>query len=229
MAIRKLAGAVAVVLSLVLLTSCDKPSRPPLVFGAKTAPAYEPLYLARELGYLPTDQVRLAEYANTGEVALAFRNHSVHLAGVTLEEALTLRRDVPDLKIVLVLGQSRSAGQVLDVVVARDEDIGDYHREMGQLAQGWARALDYLRTAPEKATQMMAKHEHLEAAQFEKAMQEVELFGVQRNRELMLGDNPGIDARINATQRMMLDKGLLSVGVEPSLLLDASLLTGIAP
>lgn len=228
MTIKRLFGTVGVALFLLLLVSCEKVVRPPLVFGANAWPGYEPVYLAGDLGYLPADRIHLAEYANAAEVRQAFRAHTLHLAAMTLEDALELRRDVPDLKIVLVF-DTRVPGKTLDVLVARDDDIGDYHDEMVQLAKGWRRAMDYVHSDAAKATALMAKHEHLEPVQFDKAMQGLELAGVQRNKELLLGDSPGIAASINAIQRAMLNKGQLNIGVEPGMLLDGSLLVGIGP
>ena len=84
---------------LMLLASCDKTPSPPLVFGASVWPGYEPVYLAREQGYFAAANLRLAEYGNAAEVKQAFRKHELHLVAVTLDEALQLLRDIPDLKI----------------------------------------------------------------------------------------------------------------------------------
>lgn len=226
MTIKKLFKAMAVTLCLLLLASCEKGVKPPLVFGAGAWPGFEPVYLAGDLGYLPAEHVRLVQYASAGEVRQAFLSHSIHVAGLSLEDALALRRDLPDLKIVLVFGQARAGDKAFEVLVTRDDDIGDYHREMVQFAQGWRRALDYVHNEPAKAILAMAKHAHLDSQQFDKAWQDVDLFDVQRNRALLAGDNPELGARINAVQRDMLSKGRLSIGVEPAMLLDGSLLAG---
>lgn len=100
-------------LLLPLLAACDKQARPPLMFGADAAPGYAAIYLASAQGYLPPQSFRLAEYGNSAEVMQAFRNHALQVAGVSLDEALLLRRDIPDLKIVLLLGASNGADAVL--------------------------------------------------------------------------------------------------------------------
>lgn len=100
---------------LLVLTGCgDKPVEP-LVFGAITWPGYEPAYVARELGYLDEDRIHLAEFTNTTEVVRAFRNGKLHVAGLTLDEALSLRQSVPDLQVFLVADVSNGA----DVLMAR--------------------------------------------------------------------------------------------------------------
>jgi len=109
---------------LLLLTACSDEYVEPLVFGAVTWPGYDPAYVARELGYLKEEQVHLAEFTNTTEVLRAFRNGQLHVAGLTLDEALGLRRSVPDLQIFLAADFSNGA----DVLMAR-RDI----RNLGQL------------------------------------------------------------------------------------------------
>lgn len=312
-----IARIIAAALLPMLLAACDKTPAPPLVFGAHLWPGYEPVYLARELGYFSASNLRLAEYGNAAEVKQAFLKHELHLAAVTLDVALQLSRDIPDLKIVLLLDASNGAdviltqpgisnmkqiqgrrvgventvqgayflslalrsagmqagqvevvplpvaeqeaafrahkvdalvtseplrtrlqevgaqtvfdssrvpGKVLDVLVVRDDDIGRYHHEMGELVQGWQRALEYIHTQPDKAMQIMARHEHVDTAQFGRAMQGIELFGMQRNRELLLGEMPAAGASVEAVQRFLLERGLINMGADPSTLLDASLL-----
>ncbi len=49
----------ALALLSVSLAACDKTPKPPLVFGADLRPGYEPVYLARELGYFSAVNLRL--------------------------------------------------------------------------------------------------------------------------------------------------------------------------
>lgn len=313
---------IAAVLLPLLLAACDKTPTPPLVFGANLWAGYEPVYLARELGYFSADNLRLAEYGNAADVKRAFLKHELHLAAVTLDEALQLRGDVPDLKIVLlcdasngadvILAQSgiadlkqlqgrrvgvgnsvqgeyflslalRSAGmqagqvevvhlpdaeqeaafrahkvdalvtaepartrllgmgaqvlfdssrvpgKILNVLVTRDDDMGRYHNEMVELVRGWQRALEYQRSQPDKAAQIMGQHEHMDAAQFGRAMQGIELLGMQRNRELLLGEPPAVGVGVEAVQRFLLERGLINMGADTATLLDTSLLAGATP
>jgi ABC-type nitrate/sulfonate/bicarbonate transport system substrate-binding protein len=214
----------------VLLAACNKGTLPPLVLGAGVSPGYELVYLARDQGYLSAANLRVVEYSNPAEVKQAFRGGAVHLAGVTLEDALLLRRDIPDLKIVLILDSAKlpTGESGMDVLVTRDEYIGTYHGEMVQFLDGWRRALDYVHNEPAKAALAMAQREHMEPAQFDKAMQGIEFFDLQRNREMLRGESPAMVARIESAQRSMMGKGLLSVGVDPAVLLEASLLAGVA-
>ncbi|MBI5431022.1 MAG: ABC transporter substrate-binding protein [Nitrosomonadales bacterium] len=100
---------------LLTLAACEDQYVEPLVFGAVIWPGYEPAYVARELGYLKGDRVHLAEFTNTTEVLRAFRNGQLNIAGLTLDEALELRHDIPDLQVFLVTDFSNGA----DMLMAR--------------------------------------------------------------------------------------------------------------
>lgn len=222
---------VGIFVAALLLASCNKAPAPPVVFGASMWPAYEPVYLAQEQGYFAGANLRLAEYGSVAEVIQAFRAHAVQVAAMPLSEALLLHRDIPDLKIVLILDEAPSLpdragmpGKRLDVLVVRDDEIGKYHGELMGLVSGWQRALEFIRAQPEQSTQSMAKREKLAPEQFDKAMQGIELLGVQRNRELLLGDAPAVGAAVDAVQRYLLGRGLINMGADANTLLDTTLL-----
>jgi hypothetical protein len=52
----------------------------------------------------------------------------------------------------------------------------------------------------------------------------MELYGWQRNQQLMMGEPPPAGGSINAVQRSMLNRGQINVGIDPSMLLDPTLL-----
>jgi ABC-type nitrate/sulfonate/bicarbonate transport system substrate-binding protein len=243
---KKTLFAILAALIPVLLSACDKTPQPPLVFGANAWPGYEPVYLARELGYLQGANLRLDAYGTGAEVEQAFQKHAVHVAALPLDRALLLRQDIPDLKIILLFdaqaaaasppgkgleagkgapaGKAPETGRKMDVLVTRDEDIGQYHHEMQQLLQGWRRALDYMHASPDQAVQIMAQREHLTPAQFNLALQGIELYGWQRNQQLMIGEPPPVGAAFEAAQRALLAEGKLNMGVDTSMLLEPTLL-----
>ncbi len=103
----------AAMLALASIAACDKHLPSPLVFGGNVWAGYEPVYLARELGYYDPSKVHLAEYANASEVIRAFRNHLIQAAAVTLDEALLMQQDIPDMRIILIFDYSNGADVVL--------------------------------------------------------------------------------------------------------------------
>lgn len=118
-------------------------------------------------------------------------------------------------------------GQMLDVLVTRDEYIGDYYQQMTQLLQGWRRAMDYLQAEPGLAAQALARRAQTDPAQFAQAMQGIQLFDLRRNRELLLGEPPAVASTIDKVQRFMLDNGRLQLGSDAAALLDTSLLANL--
>ncbi len=226
---RTVCGTLVVALVLALLAACNRTPQPPLVFGATAWPGYEPVYLARDLGYFSAANLQLADYSGIPELKQALRSGKVALAALTLDEALLLRRDMPDLKIILLFDAAPApagypSGKRIDVLVTRDQTIGLYHRDLQQFVQGWRRAIEYIHSDRAKALQIMASHEHLTAEQFDKALQPIELYDLQRNQQLMIGEPPAVGGDIIAMQRNLLNKGLLNVGEDPSLVVDATLL-----
>lgn len=222
MANKFLSGIVAAALLTSLLAACDKTPQPPMEFGASAWAGYEPVFLAREQGYFQGSNLHLDEFKSPSETGEAFRSGKIHLAAVTLDSALLLRRDIPDLKIILLF--DAAPGKRLDVLVTRDEYIGRYHPEMQQLLQGWRKALDYMRTNHDQAMQAMAQRERLTLPQFNAALQGVELYDLLRNQREMMGEPPPIGTVIEAAQRALLNQGKLEIGVEPSMLIEAALL-----
>lgn len=99
---------------LALITAgCTPQPPPPLRVGTNVWVGYEPLYLARDLGYFEGSPVRLVEYASATEVIRAFRNHAIEAAAVTLDEALLLVDSGQQPRVVLVMDISNGADVVL--------------------------------------------------------------------------------------------------------------------
>lgn len=102
---------------LFVLLGCTPEPEPPLRIGTNVWPGYEPLYLARDLGYFDATPVRLVEYTSATEVSRAFRNGAIEAAALTLDEALSLLQYGVAARVVLVMDISHGA----DVVLARPE------------------------------------------------------------------------------------------------------------
>ncbi|MGI9227252.1 MAG: ABC transporter substrate-binding protein [Gammaproteobacteria bacterium] len=78
---------------------------------------YEPLFLARQQGYINTESIKLVEFLSASEVIRAFRNQSLEAAALTLDEALLLvERNIP-IKIILVTDVSAGA----DALISKPE------------------------------------------------------------------------------------------------------------
>ena len=86
----------------------------PMTVGIHPWPGYEPLYLARNFGWLP-EGVRLREGQTAGDSVAALQTGEVDAATLTLDEALSVRASGVALTVVLVFDSSVGA----DMVMAR--------------------------------------------------------------------------------------------------------------
>lgn len=100
-------------LACLLLASCNEPVTQPLRLGTNLWPGYEPLYMAREKGYLDNNKIHLIEYTSASQVLSAFQNGLVDAAAVTLDEAIKLIDMGEQLKILLVTDISNGADALL--------------------------------------------------------------------------------------------------------------------
>lgn len=100
--------------SLPLLAGCTRPE--PLVRVASAVwVGYEPLFLARELGYSDDARPRLVELPSSTANLMALASGDVEAATMTLDELLIAREGRLDLQAILVFDDSAGA----DVVMVR--------------------------------------------------------------------------------------------------------------
>lgn len=96
------------------LHGCSREAPEPLRIGTNIWPGYEPLYLARDLGYFEQDHpVRLVEFTSASQVINAYRNDAIEAAALTLDEALLVNQYSNDSKIILVMDISNGADVIL--------------------------------------------------------------------------------------------------------------------
>lgn len=85
----------------------------PLLVGTVVWPGYEPLYLARELGYFDKRDVHLVEYSSATQTARNLANGTIDVAALTLDEAIRLRTSGVDVRIILVMDISDGGDVIL--------------------------------------------------------------------------------------------------------------------
>jgi NitT/TauT family transport system substrate-binding protein len=113
--LKRLDTVLTLILLLLCLSGCGGEPALPLRIGTFPWPGYEPLYLARDLGYLDAKAVHLVEYPTNNEVLRAFRNQAIDGIAITLDEVLLLDQDGFDPRVVLVMDISHGA----DAIVGR--------------------------------------------------------------------------------------------------------------
>tara|TARA_B110000196_G_scaffold204543_1_gene175268 strand:+ start:1765 stop:2718 length:954 start_codon:yes stop_codon:yes gene_type:complete len=84
--------------------------------GTTLWPGYEPLYLANKINAYEGD-IRMINYPSTSEVLRAFKNKTLEVAALTLDEVLFLAASDTPIDIILVLDISEGA----DVIMGRPE------------------------------------------------------------------------------------------------------------
>ncbi len=108
-------GLLVLLVLVLTLSGCMRETEPPLRIGTNVWIGSEPLYLARDLGYLDREAVQLVEYPSASEVSRAFRNQAIDGMIISLDELFVLAADRLQPKVVLVVDVSHGA----DVVVGR--------------------------------------------------------------------------------------------------------------
>lgn len=94
------------------LNGCAPPSLP-LRVGTIVFPGYELLFLARSLGWLKPELVRLIELQNSSDSVRALAAGKLEAAQLTMDEMISARAGGVDLRAILVLDTSDGADQVL--------------------------------------------------------------------------------------------------------------------
>lgn len=95
------------------IAACHKETPPPLRIASSPWPGYEPLYLARDLGYFGSGKVNLLELPSSDITLESFRNRSADMATLTLDEALELLSNGVKLRILFVMDSSNGADAVM--------------------------------------------------------------------------------------------------------------------
>lgn len=114
---RRCLALLATLPALAWLPGCTLFDTEPLRIAAHGWLGYAPLFLARDLDYLPRNEIHLMESLSAGDSMELLRGNVVHGAGLTLDEALRLLDEGLDLRIVLIFNQSLGA----DVLLARGD------------------------------------------------------------------------------------------------------------
>lgn len=102
-----------ILLGVLLLSACSPAPESTLRIGTNIWPGYEPLYLARNLGYYQNTSIKLVELTSSSDVAHALKNGNLEGAALTLDEALTLISIGTELKVILVMDISLGGDALL--------------------------------------------------------------------------------------------------------------------
>jgi NitT/TauT family transport system substrate-binding protein len=125
----KLCKTIAFMLCMQLL-ACTPAPEAPLVVASNDWIGYRPLYLAQHRNRLDKHTARLLQLTSASEVLRKFRNGVIHVAALTLDEALLLKQDGIDIKIIMMMDVSNGADAIVahkkatDMNALRGKTIG---------------------------------------------------------------------------------------------------------
>lgn len=97
------------------LAACSGGREAPVTVGTNIWPGYEPGYIAEDRNLYGGAKVTMRQFRSATEVLRAFRNQSIDVAAVTLDEALMLARSGLAIRVILVADVSNGA----DAIMAR--------------------------------------------------------------------------------------------------------------
>lgn len=96
-----------------LMLACSDAHEPAIRIGSSPWPGYEPLYLARDLGYLDQNKVKLFELPSADITLESFRNHSTDMATLTLDGILELLSEGVGMRMILIMDISHGGDVAL--------------------------------------------------------------------------------------------------------------------
>ncbi len=104
----------AIALLTFILVSCLPAPLKPLRIGTHVWPGYEPLFLARELGYYGNTPIKLVEYPSLDPNA-PYRNGEIEMIATPMSGLLILAQTNPEVRALLIMDISQGA----DAIVAQ--------------------------------------------------------------------------------------------------------------
>lgn len=284
------------------LASCMPKPEVPMSLATNDWPGYRPFYLAQQNEYVDADDLHLVELTSTSEVLRSFRNGVIDAAAVTLDEALALREEGFEFKIVLVtdishggdviiaqkglttmhalmgkhIGVETTAlgayvlsralelsglsakdvridpleysehenafllgkvdavvtfepmrsdllkaggeivfdstqipGEVVDVIIVRDEFLKQHPAKVRRILNAWFRALNQLETNFNETVETLAAMNHLSAAEYRGVLKGMKIPGRTENKIFLDRHKGRLGKNMDVLKKVMLEKGLL--------------------
>ncbi|MBW4506461.1 MAG: ABC transporter substrate-binding protein [Scytonematopsis contorta HA4267-MV1] len=124
----------------------------------------------------------------------------------------------------LLFDSSQIPGEILDVLVVRQNLLSKRQSETQTLINGYFRALNYLKTNPQDAALRIAPREGVTPEQFLKSLEGIHLPELQENQNLLSKIDTVPLNRIKDVATFMVDNKLLNKYIDPTSLFDDSII-----
>jgi NitT/TauT family transport system substrate-binding protein len=127
----------------------------------------------------------------------------------------------------LLFDSSQIPGEIVDVLIVRDEVIQKQPKALQALVDGRFRALDYLTKNPQDAAIKIAPRTGLTPEQFLESLKGLRSPDVQENQKLLGKTDPSLLNGVKRLSQVMSDNKLLPKSVDPTPLLDDRLVKNV--
>lgn len=152
----KINTIVLLLIVIIAFIGCSNQKDEPLRVGTNKWLGYEPLYLARQLGYYDNQGVKLSEMPSSSDVIRAFEKGMIDCAALTLDETYLLMQDSIDMKILFIMDISNGGDALLakpeidNLSQLKGKKIGAENSALG--AYVLCRALEFANLKPNEVT-----------------------------------------------------------------------------
>lgn len=96
-----------------IISGCQKKPEQSITVGTNIWAGYEPAYIASALNLYGNADIHMRQFPSATEVLRAFRNDTIDVAALTLDEALLLKQRGMAIKIIMVADISNGADAIL--------------------------------------------------------------------------------------------------------------------
>jgi NitT/TauT family transport system substrate-binding protein len=127
----------------------------------------------------------------------------------------------------LLFDSSQIPGEIVDVLIVRDEVIKKQPKALQTLIDGRFRALDYLTKNPQEAAIKIAPRTGLTPEQFLESLKGLRSPDLQENQKLLGKTDPSLLKGVKRLSEVMLDNKLLPKAVDSAPLLDDRLVKNV--
>ncbi|SKB13238.1 conserved exported hypothetical protein [Planktothrix sp. PCC 11201] len=125
----------------------------------------------------------------------------------------------------VLFDSSKIPGEVVDMLVVRQDILETQSKNLEQLVRGWFMALDYFKKEPENAAEIMAKRGGITAKEFLSSLKLLSFFTPIENKKLLSQTDPSLVNSAKKLSKLMQNKELLQSNIDFSSLLDARFFT----
>ncbi|OIP70295.1 MAG: hypothetical protein AUK43_09925 [Oscillatoriales cyanobacterium CG2_30_40_61] len=125
----------------------------------------------------------------------------------------------------ILFDSSQILGEVVYMLVVRQDILETHSQDLEQLIKGWFMALEYLKKEPENAAKIMAKRDAVNPQDFLDSLKLISFLTSTENQKLLSQTDPTLVNSAKKSSQLMQEKQLLHSNIDFASLLDARFVT----